>query len=308
MVEIHGQQVLSVVAAVIEFTAGTHMAGDPEVERMLETWQLGLPRMPPAGRSGELLGRGVGSSIEFQEYRQYIPGDDIRHLDWAAYARSDTLMVRLYRNEISPRTEVILDGSRSMGETSPDKLRVSRQLTVLFAQLVARLGGRASVVVTGDQPVQPIAAEELRSPERIEFRAAMPLSEQVSRGYVPLKRQAVRIVLSDFLFPHDPAVLIRRLAADASVLWVVQILGGWESDPDPVGGKRLIDCETGGLLDLIVDDAACRRYRDRLTSLQAALATECRRYHASFAIAVADGGLSALCRDTLAPAGMLRMA
>ena len=42
------------------------MAIDPELQRMLDLYQLGLPRMPPAGRSGELLGRGVGSSVEFQ--------------------------------------------------------------------------------------------------------------------------------------------------------------------------------------------------------------------------------------------------
>src|SRR6476646_437313 len=90
------------------------MHNDPEVQRAADTFQLGLPRTPSAGRAGELLGRGTGSSLEFQEYREYVPGDDIRHLDWGAYARSDTLMVRLFREEISPRTEILLDASRSM--------------------------------------------------------------------------------------------------------------------------------------------------------------------------------------------------
>ena len=70
---------------------------DPEVQRAADAYLLGLPRTPAAGRSGELLGRGTGSSLEFQEYREYVPGDDIRHLDWGAYGRSDTLMVRLFR-------------------------------------------------------------------------------------------------------------------------------------------------------------------------------------------------------------------
>ncbi len=61
------------------------MKSDPEVQRALETYQLGLPACPRR-TLGELLGRGVGSSIEFQEYRQYVPGDDIRHLDWGAFA------------------------------------------------------------------------------------------------------------------------------------------------------------------------------------------------------------------------------
>src|SRR5512134_4097662 len=90
------------------------MRHDPEDQRAVSSYQLGIPRMPVAGRSGELLGRGTGSSVEFQEYREYLPGDDIRHVDWAAYARSDALMVRLYREEISPRVQVLLDASRSM--------------------------------------------------------------------------------------------------------------------------------------------------------------------------------------------------
>ena len=95
------------------------MRFNPEVQQAAARYQLGLPRMPVSGRSGELLGRGTGSSLEFQEYREYQFGDDIRHLDWAAYARSDALMVRLYREEISPRMEILLDASRSMTSVDP---------------------------------------------------------------------------------------------------------------------------------------------------------------------------------------------
>ncbi|MHC4880644.1 MAG: DUF58 domain-containing protein, partial [Planctomycetota bacterium] len=62
------------------------MRDDPEIQRILAEYTLGVPRQTAAGRSGELLGRGTGTSLEFQEYREYLPGDDIRHLDWAAYA------------------------------------------------------------------------------------------------------------------------------------------------------------------------------------------------------------------------------
>ena len=90
------------------------MRSDAAVRRAADTYQLGLLRVPASGRAGELLGRGTGSSLVFQEYGEYTPGDDIRHIDWAAYGRSDTLMVRLYREEISPRTEILVDASQSM--------------------------------------------------------------------------------------------------------------------------------------------------------------------------------------------------
>ncbi len=284
---------------------------DPEVQRALETYQLGLPRMPPAGRSGELLGRGVGSSIEFQEYRQYVPGDDIRHLDWGAYARSDTLMVRLFRDEISPRTDVLLDGSRSMLGSGPPELRVhkarvAKQLTTLFARLVSRLGGRPKLFVSGDGPAVDLPLEQLHRLSDWPFAGAGSLAEQVNEGLVPLRRQSVRIVVSDFLFPHDPIPLVRRLAGDASTLWIVQVLSGFESDPTSAGGKRLVDGETGAELDLVIDDVAIARYKQRLTRLQGALATACRQFHARYAIVVADAGLAAVCRSELCPAGMLR--
>ena len=51
-------------------------------------WATAVRLSEPAGRSGELLGRGTGSSLEFQEYREYLPGDDIRHVDWANAANN----------------------------------------------------------------------------------------------------------------------------------------------------------------------------------------------------------------------------
>ena len=283
------------------------MLDDPEVQQTADLFQLGLPRAPSAGRSGELLGRGTGNSLEFQEYRQYIPGDDIRHLDWAAYARSDTLMVRLYREEISPRTEILLDASRSMTSGGIAKQRVARQLATLFALLSGRLGGRPAVVPLTDNPSQPLGLDGLRLLERIPFDAQSTLPELLEANRVPLKKQSVRIVISDFLFPHDPAALVRRLATGASALWVVQSLNSCEADPTPLGGRRIIDVETQHESDLVIDRAAIAAYMKRLGLLQDELLKGCRRCHASFVTLVADRGLASLCRDDLCASGMLRV-
>src|SRR5262249_12938555 len=205
------------------------MLNDPEVQRAADVYQLGLPRAPAAGRSGELLGRGTGSSLEFQEYREYVPGDDIRHLDWGAYARSDALMVRLYREEISPRTEILVDASRSMTSGGKTKEHVTRQLAALFALLSGRLGGRPRIIPLQDRPPQALGLDGLGNLGEISFVGRTPFAELLASNQVPLKRQAIRIVISDFLFPHDPGALVRRLAGDASALWLLQVLTAWES-------------------------------------------------------------------------------
>lgn len=284
------------------------MRNDPEVQRVVSTYALGLPRMPTAGRAGELLGRGTGSSLEFQEYREYLPGDDIRHVDWAAYARADALMVRMYREEISPRTEILMDASRSMTTGEGHKERVTRQLAAAFAQLSARIGGRPTLLPLNDErPLVPLGPAGIDRLSSLPFTAVGTLIDLLGAGAVPLKPQAVRIVISDFLFPHDPGSLIRRLATGASALWVVQLLTAWESDPTEMGGRRLVDIESGADSDMLINRQAVAGYRHRLGRLQQELSRSCRRVHAPFVTAIADRGLLEICRDELCPAGILRV-
>ncbi len=265
--------------------------------------------MPIAGRSGELLGRGTGSSLEFQEYREYMPGDDIRHLDWAAYARSDTLMVRLYREEISPRTEILLDASKSMTTGGDAKQLVAKQLAALFALLAGQLGGRPILRLLDDaRPLHSLGINGLETLAKFPLVGATPVPELFKGNLVPLKKQSVRIIISDFLFPHDPGSFIRRLAAGASALWMIQLLSSFEADPKPLGGRRLIDIETTSEADLLIDRKTVAGYLERLGRLQESLARNCRRVHAPFVTLVADRGLPTLCRDELCAAGLLRVA
>lgn len=282
------------------------MQNDPDVQYALSAFQLALARMPVAGRTGEFLGRGTGSSLEFQEYREYAPGDDIRHLDWAAYGRSDALMVRLYREEISPHTEILLDASRSMTTGGGAKERLTRQLVTLLTLLTGRLGGRGTIHLLDDSdPPIRLPANELGELDRRSFTATATISDILKRGNLPLGRQAVRIVISDFLFPHDPEALIRRLATGAGHLWIVQVLGQWEADPDPIGGRKLVDAESAAESNLMLDRKAVNDYKRRLNHLQDELSRSCRRVHANFVPLIAERGLRELCRVDLCAAGLL---
>jgi uncharacterized protein (DUF58 family) len=282
---------------------------NPEVQQALHSYQLGLLRLPVAGRTGELLGRGTGSSLEFQEYREYMPGDDIRHLDWAAYGRSDSLMVRLYREEISPRTEILLDASRSMTTGGESKSLLARQLTALFALLSAGLGGRPDILPLDDaRPLHTLRVDGIELLSELPFTGSLSLVELLNENLLNLKRQAVRIVISDFLFPHDPELLIKRLAAGSGALWIIQLLNAWEANPTPLGGRRLIDAENNSEADLILDRNTIIAYRERLARLQEELFRCCRRAHAPFVKLIAENGLDSLCRKELCTAGILRPA
>ncbi|MCA8982681.1 MAG: DUF58 domain-containing protein [Planctomycetaceae bacterium] len=280
---------------------------DAEVQQALSRYQLGLPRLPTAGRSGELLGRGTGSSLEFQEYREYLPGDDLRHVDWGAYARSDALMVRLFREEISPRTELVLDASLSMTTHAGTKRTLALQLGSLFMQLVARLGAAPRLrVLNSAHPPLEIPFNELGRLEQLPFDGRQSLAEAVQEGTLTFKPQSIRIVISDFLFPHDPEQLVRRLAGQASALWLIQVLAEWEVHPRTSGGQRLIDVETAEHADLMLTPQVIRDYRERLQRLQESLQIATRRAHARFVSVVAEHGLERICQQELTRTEILR--
>jgi uncharacterized protein (DUF58 family) len=261
-----------------------------------------MPRTPISGRIGERLGAATGSSLEFQDYRPYTPGDDLRHVDWAAYARSDLLAVRLYREEVAPRVDLVLDVSRSMAVNAL-KLRAYGELSGLLACACASTVAESRVITTAAAQPQP-----LRVPEDIErFLVCEAALSAFEETHLPLRRRSLRLVVSDFLFPHDADLLVSRLARDAASLAIVQLVLHEEAEPTAAGGFRLIDVEGRGELDLVIDDAAVHDYRARFNRLRLGLSTAARRVGARFAHVVAGTPVRDVARG-LAAAGVLEAA
>ena len=82
----------------------------------LDTLQLAVKGRASGGAGGTRRSRQTGSSAEFSDYREYIPGDDIRRIDWNAMARFDRIFLKLFMEEQESAVTVLLDGSASMGE------------------------------------------------------------------------------------------------------------------------------------------------------------------------------------------------
>ena len=257
---------------------------------------------PLGGRIGERLGAETGSSLEFQDYRPYAPGDDLRHVDWAAYARSELLAVRLYREEVAPRIDLVLDISRSMAVTE-QKLRAYGELAGVLACACASTIADSRIITTSAVPPQP-----LHVPEDIErFLACDARLSALEEAHLPFRRRSLRVVVSDFLFPHDADVLVSRLARDSALLALVQLTLREEAEPVAEDGCRLVDVEGRGELDLVIDEAAVRDYRARFNRLRLGLSGAARRVGARFAHVVAGTPVRDVARG-LAAAGVLEAA
>lgn len=261
--------------------------------------RLALPRTPAGGRLGERLGTGTGSSLEFQDYRQYAPGDDLRHVDWAAYARTEMLTVRLYREEVAPRIDLVFDVSRSMAVTDR-KFQSYAELCALIACCAASTEADTRAIASSS--VEPVP---LRRPEEIEAVLTCEASlSAIEQPHLPLRRRSLRVVISDFLFPHDADVIVNRLARDGASLTLVQLTLREEAEPAMEGGYRFIDVEGNGELDLVVDGKAAGDYRARFNRLRLGLSRASRRTGARFVHLTAGASLRETARS-LAAAGAL---
>jgi hypothetical protein len=159
------------------------------------------------------------------------------------------------------------------------------------------------VVALGERP-RPVSLEELTH-DGLAFDDRTPFEAALRGASGLLRHGAVCVVLSDFLFPHDPRALMRSLAARAGALAFVQVLAAAERAPRSGAAHRLVDCESEQTLDLVLDAPTVARYRSRLQNLIDGLESECRRAQARFASLVAEEPLGVLARERLTRAELI---
>jgi uncharacterized protein (DUF58 family) len=267
-----------------------------ELEVAASRWRLVPPRAAPAGRAGERLGRGTGNSLEFMDFRDYVPGDDLRRVDWSGFARTDQLRVRLYREEVAPALDIVADVSGSMAST-PAKEQALRDLVDACAMWSARAGGVPRRLLPGGGVGQATEALILGGEDP---RTLLPS--------VPLRRQSVRVLISDFLRQADPAPDVQRMASGGAQLIVMQLLDPWELDPDPDDETcTLVDAENARRLDATLDARTVAGYLARLTRLSATLERSVRAAGGTF-VRVPAGAPDVMFHDVLLPAGVLEPA
>ncbi len=238
-------------------------------ERAGMRYALGAPRRAPRGLVGSHLASRRGSSLEFMEHRAYQPGDDLRHIDWAAYARSDRLAVKVYRHEVNPHVDLLVDGSRSMALEGTAKARATVGLAALLATAAAnsRFSHRVWQSAETWAPAENSTAAPGSWPP-MTFDAAADPGEAYLALPPRLAPLGMRFLVSDLLWPSEPSTLLARLADTATSVTVIQLLAEDDVRPPHQGNIRLTDCETSDTREVFIDATAAARYRDRLARHQ----------------------------------------
>jgi uncharacterized protein (DUF58 family) len=157
-----------------------------------------------------------GFSVEFIQHREYVPGDDIRYLDWKVYGRSDRFVIKQFEQETNFAAHILLDASRSMlyGEGDQNKLEVAKLLAATLAYVIIQQRDSAGLYVfdsawrrqvpPGSQPglIQEIL-KALESTEPLEKTSIAPLLHELAEK---VRRRGLVFLLSD-CFDEVPPIL-----------------------------------------------------------------------------------------------------
>lgn len=271
-------------------------------------YALAAPKNMPRGVLGSQVGDCLGSSLEFMDHREYQPGDDIRRIDWNAFARSDKLILKLYRAEVSPHVDIIIDGSSSMALADTAKPRALLSLSAMFAQAAANSGYSHSAWLAGSACRKIAGSSEPGDMwDGIELNYNGSPVDSFAGAPVAFRPRGIRIFLSDLLFAAEPMATLVHLEQRASVVIVVQILAAGDIDPPAAGNLRLVDSESGRTVDVFVDAAARNRYAAAMGGHQDNWNRSCRRLGAVLTSVTAEKFCSDWSLDELLARDMLRV-
>jgi uncharacterized protein (DUF58 family) len=189
---------------------------DPQVLSRLASVPLTARHSMQGNVSGRHASPHRGSSVEFAEYRKYVPGDDLRRLDWRAFGRTDRYYVKEFEADTNLRCCVVLDTSGSMAYASKGqmpKIDYARRIAATLAYLAAQQGDAIGVACVADKMVQNVPPRRsaahlkvvLDTLERTEPKGQSELPKILDEIAETIRQRALVVVISDFFM--DPAVL-----------------------------------------------------------------------------------------------------
>ncbi|MEM8757225.1 MAG: DUF58 domain-containing protein [Planctomycetota bacterium] len=309
----------------------------PELAGRLDRLDLRSLKMFPGALPGERRSKRRGSSVEFDDYRNYVPGDDLRHIDWNVYARMDKLFLKLFREEEDLSLTVVVDASPSMLAGKPTKLVCAHRLAMAIAHVGLVGNNRVSLTGFGSPAgyrrlapgrgrrrlaaVGEFLLENLRDAAGSVQPAKPARADGAGAGFNDTLRRVARertgkgvvIVLSDCLVRggYQPGIATLadtgRGGFDTTVL---QVLSPGELDPAAEGERlsgdlRLTDAESGADAEITVTAELIERYRERARRYCDELGAFCRSRRIRHALITTDTPPDAVVLGTLRRLGVL---
>jgi uncharacterized protein (DUF58 family) len=240
---------------------------DDEFQRKLEMLALVSRRVFSGRLRAERRSKKKGSGVEFADHRDYVPGDDIRSVDWNVYHRFGRLLVRLYEEEEDLSIYFLLDCSASMGFSGSQKFDQARRLVASLAYVGLANLDRVTVLAMTEGTLERLPTTRGKGRIFTVFRflsSLLPggttdLAESLRAFAAQHKRRGLAVLVSDFYDPSGFEHGINVLRYEGFEPYVIHLVDPREAKPELDGDVLVVDCETGDEREVTVTPGVLAR-------------------------------------------------
>lgn len=286
----------------------------PELLAQLEKMELVSRKVFRGRMKGERRSKRKGQSVEFADFRQYVPGDDLRFIDWNTYARLDRLFLKLYLEEEDLHFYALLDASPSMGFGEPSKLHYAKQLAAALGFIGLVRADRVKIETLGQTLERPAPALRGRRSlwrmldhlAQIEPSEHVSLAQGVKNFCLRNRGKGIAVLVSDLMDKRGYEDALRYLVANQMDAYVIQVLSHEEIDPDVKGDLRLIDCEDEDVAEITVSAPLLKRYKQTLQAFVEGARDYCTRRGMTYLLAHNQVPVEQLVGSYLRQRGLVR--
>jgi uncharacterized protein (DUF58 family) len=282
---------------------------DPQVLASISSLDLVAKTVVQGFVNGLHRSPDFGFSQEFAEYRMYSPGDDLRHVDWNVFARTERAYLKRYRGETNTKVTFLLDLSRSMAYgKKPNKLDYARYLVSSLVYLAVQQRDAAGLILFDDEVRQFIPPSTrvghlqkvLHAVEQAEVGRHTNFAKPFQQFLEFIRQRGLVIVVSDFY--ADPETVIQTIAPlrwKKNEVVLFHLLDRQELEPTLNAPATMIDAETGEAIE-VTPEYFRTEYRQKLDAHLEALRSKAQGAGMDYFLLPTDKPLDAGLREYLA--------
>lgn len=286
----------------------------PQLLAQLERLELVSRKIFRGRMKGERRSKRKGQSVEFSDFRNYVPGDDLRFIDWNLYARLEKLFLKMFLEEEDLHFYALIDASRSMDFGTPTKLEFAKQLAASLGFIGLCRADRVKIETLGSSRRAPGPTLRGRKSlwqmveylEGIQPDESISLAQGVKDFCLRNSGKGILVLITDLMDKRGYETALRTLVAQSMDVYVIHTLSPEELDPDVKGDLKLIDCEDQDIAEITVSRPLMERYKRTLASFLDGTREFCTRRGMSYLMTSTDTPVETLVANYLRRRGLVR--
>lgn len=246
---------------------------DSEFLSALEVFDLRIKRFIRQGRHGEQLSHDRGFGQEFKDFKAYVPGDDLRAVNWSIYQRLGRLFVHVFEEYQDLPVYLLVDLSKSMYLEDPPRIVAGLRTALALGAIAAGQHDVVSLFSFSDnlemqtKPISSkgqliILARQMAELDELDKTNLSDVLDELSHQKL---RRGLLVVISDFFDPAGIEAIDDAIRKVRHKILLIQLTKEEDADPELnpgiVGDLRLVDCELDDAIDVTIEPQVIREYK-----------------------------------------------